>query len=47
VDPEKLNEMPLLFQRTAFTLFAAAAILAMLIIPIRKMMASRDSLEHQ
>ncbi len=47
VDPEKLNEMPLLFQRTAFTLFAAAAILAALIIPIRKMMASRDSLEHQ
>ncbi len=42
VDPEKLNEMPLLFQRTAFTLFAAAAILAVLVIPIRKMMASRE-----
>jgi POT family proton-dependent oligopeptide transporter len=47
VDPEKLNEMPLLFQRTAFTLFAAAFILALLVIPIRKMMASRDSLEEQ
>jgi POT family proton-dependent oligopeptide transporter len=42
VDPEKLNEMPLLFQRTAFTLFAAAAILAALVIPVRKMMASRE-----
>ena len=38
VDPEKLNEMPALFQRTALTLFAAAAILALLVIPIRKMM---------
>jgi POT family proton-dependent oligopeptide transporter len=47
VDPEKLNEMPLLFQRTAFTLFAAAFILALLVIPIRKMMASRDSLGEQ
>ncbi|MEO8333768.1 MAG: peptide MFS transporter [bacterium] len=42
VDPEKLNEMPLLFQRTAFTLFAAAAILAALVIPIRRMMTRRD-----
>jgi POT family proton-dependent oligopeptide transporter len=47
VDPEKLHEMPMLFQRTAFTLFAAAAVLALLIIPIRKMMASRDSLAEQ
>ena len=43
VDPEKLNEMPLLFQRTAITLFAAAAILALLVIPIRKMMANREA----
>ena len=41
VDPEKLTEMPLLFQRTAITLFAAAALLALLVIPIRKMMATR------
>ena len=38
VDPEKLNQMPLLFQRTAFSLFIAAALLAALVVPIRKMM---------
>jgi POT family proton-dependent oligopeptide transporter len=38
VDPEKLTEMPALFQRTAFSLFIAAAILLMLVAPIRKMM---------
>ena len=38
VDPENLNEMPALFQRTALSLFIAAAVLAALIIPIRKMM---------
>jgi POT family proton-dependent oligopeptide transporter len=42
VDPEKLNEMPALFQRTAFSLFIAAGVLALLIIPIRRMMATRD-----
>jgi proton-dependent oligopeptide transporter, POT family len=41
VDPEKLSEMPMLFQRTAMTLFAAALVLAALVIPIRKMMARR------
>jgi POT family proton-dependent oligopeptide transporter len=44
VNPENLNEMPALFQHTAFTLFAAAAVLAALVIPIRKMMASRDEM---
>ncbi|MDB4915280.1 MAG: hypothetical protein JWM95_2924 [Gemmatimonadetes bacterium] len=44
VDPEKLATMPALFQHTAYTLFAAAAILAILVVPIRKMMASRDEM---
>ena len=43
VDPEKLAEMPALFQRTAITLFVAAAVLGLLVIPIRKMMATPDS----
>ncbi|MDQ3068982.1 MAG: peptide MFS transporter [Acidobacteriota bacterium] len=38
VDPENLNQMPELFQRTAMSLFIAAAVLAALVIPIRKMM---------
>ena len=42
VDPEKLASMPLLFQRTAVTLFIAAALLAAMVIPIRNMMKSRD-----
>ena len=42
VDPEKLASMPLLFQRTAVTLFIAAALLAALVIPIRNMMKRRD-----
>jgi len=39
VDPEKLEVMPGLFTGTTAGLFAAAAILALLIIPIRRMMA--------
>ena len=38
VDPENLSQMPALFQRTAISLFIAAAVLAALIIPIRRMM---------
>jgi POT family proton-dependent oligopeptide transporter len=38
VDPEQLNQMPELFQRTAMSLFIAAAVLALLIVPIRRMM---------
>jgi hypothetical protein len=38
VDPEKLTEMPILFQRTAISLFVAAAVLLTLVVPIRKMM---------
>ena len=39
VDPEKLAEMPLLFQRTAISLFVAAALLLLLVVPIRRMLA--------
>ncbi|HEX6317116.1 MAG TPA: peptide MFS transporter [Gemmatimonadaceae bacterium] len=38
VDPENLTQMPLLFQRTAMSLFIATAVLALLIVPIRRMM---------
>lgn len=38
VNPENLREMPQLFQRTAISLFIAAAVLCMLILPIRRMM---------
>ena len=38
VNPENLNEMPALFQRTAMSLFIAAGVLALLIVPIRRMM---------
>jgi POT family proton-dependent oligopeptide transporter len=38
VDPEKLAEMPALFQRTATSLFIATALLAALVIPIRRLM---------
>jgi len=38
VDPEKLDQMPKLFELTALFLGAAAVVCALLIIPIRKMM---------
>ncbi len=40
VDPERLDQMPTLFSTTATSLFVAAAVLALLAIPIRRMMAS-------
>lgn len=40
VDPEKLDQMPALFQTTTISLMIAAAVLALLIVPIRKMMAT-------
>ena len=40
VDPNKLGQMPLLFQRTAISLFIAAAVIAALIIPIRRMLGA-------
>lgn len=39
VDPEKLDQMPMLFQRTANSLFIAAALCAALVVPIRRMLA--------
>ena len=39
VDPEKLEQMPVLFQRTAVSLFVAAALLLLLVVPIRRMLA--------
>jgi proton-dependent oligopeptide transporter, POT family len=41
VDPERLGEMPELFQRTALSLFIAGAVLAALAIPIRRLTAGR------
>ena len=38
VDPEKLDQMPALFQQTALFLFIAAIVLGLLVVPIRKMM---------
>ena len=38
VDPEKLDQMPVLFTTTAVTLIAAAIVLAILAIPIGRMM---------
>ena len=43
VDPEKLEQMPALFQRTALSLFIAAAVLMLLVVPIRRMMARRTA----
>jgi POT family proton-dependent oligopeptide transporter len=41
VDPEKLDQMPQLFSATTMSLMIAAAVCALLIIPIRKMMAGK------
>jgi len=38
VDPNNLSEMPQLFQRTAMSLFIATAVLALMIVPIKRMM---------
>jgi POT family proton-dependent oligopeptide transporter len=40
VDPNKLADMPVLFTRTTLFLFIAAGVLAVLSIPIRRMMAN-------
>ena len=44
VNPENLQEMPQLFQRTAFSLFIAAAVLGLMVVPIRKMMGERKNM---
>jgi POT family proton-dependent oligopeptide transporter len=40
VDPNKLDEMPKLFMKTTESLFISAVVLAIMIIPIRRMMAN-------
>jgi len=42
VDPNKLDEMPVLFQRTAISLFIAAVVCAALVIPIRRLLGASD-----
>jgi POT family proton-dependent oligopeptide transporter len=46
VDPENVAEMPVLFQRTALSLFLATAILGALVIPIRRMMRDSTAASH-
>jgi POT family proton-dependent oligopeptide transporter len=38
VDPEKLQDMPALFQQTSLFLFVAAVLCGLLVFPVRKMM---------
>jgi proton-dependent oligopeptide transporter, POT family len=38
VDPEKLEQMPILFRQTSISLFIAAAVCGLLVFPVRKMM---------
>ena len=38
VDPEKLDQMPALFERTSISLFIATVVLLLLVVPIRRMM---------
>jgi POT family proton-dependent oligopeptide transporter len=46
VDPNKLDQMPELFIRTAGSLFIAAAVLGIMIIPIRNMMKNSTAVNH-
>jgi POT family proton-dependent oligopeptide transporter len=46
VDPENLEQMPRLFQQTAMSLFIATAVLAVLVIPIRRMMQGSSMAQH-
>ena len=46
VDPENLQQMPTLFFRTAMSLFIATAVLALLIVPIRRMMRGNTATSH-
>ena len=38
VDPEKLQEMPILFRQTSISLFIATVVCGLLVFPVRKMM---------
>lgn len=46
VDPEKLEQMPILFSRTAWSLLAAAAVCALLSVPIKRMMRESSAAKH-
>ena len=46
IDPAKLDLMPQLFNRTAMSLFAVAALFAVLIVPIRNMMRTSTAQDH-
>jgi POT family proton-dependent oligopeptide transporter len=46
VDPERLEQMPELFFRTAMSLFIATVVLALLIVPIRRMMRESTVRSH-
>ena len=46
VDPENPADMPALFERTTLSLVIAAVVLALLIVPIRRMMATRSDEER-
>ena len=46
VDPEKLEQMPALFTTTTISLMVASAILALLIVPIRRMMGDSYGPKH-
>lgn len=46
VDPENLAQMPVLFNRTAMSLFAGTLILGLLVIPIRRMMRESSAQDH-
>ncbi|MDQ8157381.1 MAG: MFS transporter, partial [Gemmatimonadota bacterium] len=41
VDPTKLDQTPAVFSGTAIALFVSTAILGLLVVPIRRMMATR------
>ena len=47
VDPENLEQVPRLFTATTISLMVAAAVIAMLIVPIRNMMASRNEAQSR
>jgi POT family proton-dependent oligopeptide transporter len=42
VDPEQLEQMPRLFTSTTVSLVAAAVVLGLLVVPIRRMMAKEN-----
>ena len=46
VDPENLQQMPILFSRTAWSLLGAAVILALLSVPIKRMMRESSAARH-